>query len=265
MGTGRPVPVVVSAYSCRVTTIRVIAAVLVASSTAVAEPPELDRPLTLPPGQLGAILGFDLNRTSTTALGSTVSTTTAGPSVLVAYGIAPYVSAGAGYSIPLVNRLGSRGTLSLFAAASLYECGKWQVAMSLRGSLDLDSEHRRDLELGAAARYRLGPRSSVFTGAPWSPGPHGDQLHLEAEGRSVIRVPIGLQLQLDERVALDLTTAIARLALPSGASATVFEETPFAVGVWIALPHELSTRLAVGTSDLGERDDVKASFVLRYQ
>jgi len=235
------------------------------SATAVAEPRELDRPLTLAPGQLGAVAAFDLTRTSTSALGSTVNTTSAEPSVLVAYGIVPYVSAGAGYSIPVVNRLGSRGTLSLFAAASFYECGKWQVAMSLRGSLDLDSEHRRDLELGLAARYRLRPDVSVFTGSPWSPGPHGSQLRLEANDRSVIRLPIGLQVQLNDPVAFDVTTSIARLALPSGASATVFEETPLAVGVWIALPYKLSMRLAVGTSDLGERDDVRASLAVRYQ
>ncbi len=266
MGTGRPVPVVVSARLCNDAAVRVTLLLLaLGSATAVAEPRELDRPLTLARGELGAIAGFDLTRTSTTALGSTVNTTSAEVSVLAAYGIHQWFSAGAGYSIPVYNRLGSLGTMSLFGTSGFYDCGRWQVAASIRGSLDLDSEHRRDLELGLAARYRLRTDVAVFTGTPWSPGPHGSQLRFEANDRSALRLPIGLQMQLGDHVALDLTTAIARLALPSGASATIFEETPFAAGAWITLPYKLSVRASIGTSDLGERDDVEASLAVRYR
>ncbi len=240
-------------------------AVLLAYATARAEPRELDRPLVLAPGQLGATLGSKLVRTSTTAIGSTVHSTDADVTLLVGYGLRQFVAAGASYSIPVVNRLGSRGTVAVFGTVSFVDCGRWQVAMSLRGSLDLDSDHRRDLELGLAARYRLRHDVSLVTGTPWSPGPLGNQLRIEANDRSAFRLPLGLQMQFGERVAVDLTTSLARLALPSGSSATVFEETPITAGAWITLPYKLSVRLVIGTTDLGVRDDVEANLLIRYQ
>ena len=81
--------------------------------------------------------------------------------------------------------------LAVFGTVSFIDCGRWQAAMSLRGSLDLDSEHRRDLEVGLAARYRLRHDVSLITGTPWTPGPLGSQLRLEANDRSAIRLPIG--------------------------------------------------------------------------
>lgn len=235
------------------------------SATAVAEPRELDRPLIVAPGEFGATLGTDWTRTSTTVLDSTVHTNDADLTALVSYGLAQYVAAGASYSIPYLNRLGSKGTAALFVAVSFYDCGRWQAAASMRGSLDLDSEHRRDLELGFAARYRFRDDVSWIMGTPWSPGPLGRQLHLESGGHSVIQLSIGVQMQFGERVAVDLSSAIARLALPSGASATVFEETPITLGGWVALPRRLSVRASIGTSDLSERDDVEASFAVRYR
>lgn len=234
-------------------------------ATAVAETRELDRPLILAPGQLGATLGSDLVRTSTTVLDSTVHSTDADLELLVGYGLVPFVAAGASYSIPIVNRLDSYGTLSLFVATSFFDCGRWQVAASLRGDLDLDTDQRRSLEVGFAARYRLRHDVSVFTGTPWSPGTFGRTLHLESGDRSSLHLPIGLQIQLGARVAVDATTALARIALPGGASATIFEETPFNVGAWITLPYKLSMRLTLGTTDLGERDDVRASLMIRYR
>ena len=224
-------------------------------------------PLVLDAGQPGGTAGLELTRRSSTAQDSTVYTTEVDASVLGAYGLTPWLAAGARYTLP-VYELSGAGEGAVFAAVPLAAHGRWEVAASLLVSVDLDADHRTAVEVGLAARYHWTDEVALFTGTPWSPGPTGKQMQIEFGDAAyrALELPVGIEVTASCRVTLDLATTLWRRVFSgAGGSSSFVRETPVTAGAWIAITPLVSVRIAVGTTDLQERDDFAIGALVRVQ
>ncbi len=231
--------------------------------SAVAEPLALER------GQLAARGGVSVVATSRTSLGTTVHDTTPVGRAGGAFGITPWLTAGASYAFEL-DAPGHAGVLTVFGAASVIHRARLVVGIGLETALDLAAAGDGVIAAGAAVRYRLTPAVSLFTGTPWLPGPLGHQLRVGVgpQRYAVLDLPAGVEVALGSRVLAYAVTGLASIVLSNPGRehrvTTLVQRNPFDVGVWFRLDCRLSLNAFLGSPDLRALDRVEGGVAVRY-
>src|SRR5690606_30541244 len=93
-------------------------------------------------------------------------------------------------------------------------------------SVNLDNTDDMDIVAGLGAKYLIGPKMAVFTGAPFGPGPVGNHLNisLSDNGPITFDIPVGFGYQAMPQLYAFATTQLATLAISNGDSAFIFAD-----------------------------------------
>ena len=220
-----------------------------------------DRPLILAAGKFEIHGGIPFATSSTTnAMGVTTSSTSELLAVGATYGVAPKIEVGADYALRINPDASAKGFLDFHAGYLALHSGKLDVAflagISLLFQDGVDAMGMAttntfaSLQLGAAVRYQIVPKISIFTGNPGTPNglpgfltfvfpPVGYQLSIgiNNSGPAYLALPVGVGLQATPNIYAFLATNIATIKLANSSNSVIFSDAiPLAVGGFYSMP-----------------------------
>jgi hypothetical protein len=220
-----------------------------------------DRPLTLPTGKFEIHGGIPFATSSTTdAMGKSTSSTSELLAVGATYGVAPKIEIGADYALRLNPDASGKGFLDFHAGFMALHSGKLDVSflagISLLFQDGVDATGMSttntfaSLQIGAAVRYQLAPKISIFTGNPGTPNglpgflsfvfpPVGYQLSfgLNNSGPAYLALPVGVGLQATPNVYLFAATNIATIKIANASNSVIFSDAiPLSIGAFYSMP-----------------------------
>jgi hypothetical protein len=220
-----------------------------------------DRPLTLPTGKFEIHGGIPFATSSSTdAMGHSTSSTSELLAVGATYGVAPKIEVGADYALRINPDASAKGFLDFHAGFMALHSGKLDV--SFLGGISLLFQDGVDatgmsttttfasLQIGAAVRYQLAPKISIFTGNPGTPNglpgflsfvfpPVGYQLSIgiNNSGPTYLALPVGVGLQATPNVYAFAATNIATIKIANASNSVIFSDAiPLAVGGFYSMP-----------------------------
>lgn len=201
---------------------------------AVNQPLEIiDRPRTLPGGELEVNGGLDLTRSH--------SQTSSFLPLGIAYGINNDFEVRAFYGLAVNPTFTGRTWLDVRLAYTFYRDSVFSAAGQVRTGVDLGNNQATPLRLGINAFYKVTPTFAVFT--------PGEQLHigLSADGsgkRPVgLDLPVGLGLQFTPQVFGSVTTNLLHIGLVNEGNALIGRDM---LRTDLAAFYSFSNRLDVG-------------------
>jgi hypothetical protein len=247
-----------------------------------------DRPLTLPTGKFEIHGGLPIATTSTAnAMGQTSSSTSESIAIGATYGVAPKIEVGADYAFRINPDASAKGFLDFHAGYMALHSGKLDVSflaglsMLFVDSVDTTgmatTNTYASIQLGAAVRYQLAPKISIFTGNPGTPNglpgflsfvfpPVAYQLSfgINNSGPAYLALPVGVGLQATPNIYLFAATNIATIKIANASNSVIFSDAiPLSVGAFYSMP-----KLDVGvqfSDDLKNAGDLYIlQFMARY-
>ncbi|MEO8844478.1 MAG: hypothetical protein ABI591_33265 [Kofleriaceae bacterium] len=220
-----------------------------------------DRPLTLATGKFEIHGGIPFATTSTTnAMGMSSSSTSELLAVGATYGVAPKLEIGADYALRINPDASGKGFLDFHAGYMALHSGKLDISllagisMLFQDSVDATGMATTNtfasLQLGAAVRYQLASKISIFTGNPGTPNglpgflsfvfpPVGYQLSfgLNNSGPAYLALPVGIGLQATPNIYAFAATNIATIKIANASNSVIFSDAiPLAVGGFYSMP-----------------------------
>jgi hypothetical protein len=220
-----------------------------------------DRPLTLPTGKFEIHGGVPIVTSSTTnAAGMSSSSTTESIAVGATYGVAPKIEVGADYAFRINPDASAKGFLDFHAGYLALHSGKLDVSflaglsMLFVDSVDATGMATTNtfasIQLGAAVRYQLAPKLSIFTGNPGTPNgipgilsfvfpPVAYQLSfgINNSGPAYLALPVGVGLQATPNIYLFAATNIATIKIANASNSVIFSDAiPLAIGAFYSMP-----------------------------
>jgi hypothetical protein len=220
-----------------------------------------DRPLTLATGKFEIHGGIPFATSSTTnAMGMSTSSTSELLAVGATYGVAPKIEVGADYALRINPDASAKGFLDFHAGYMALHSGKLDISLLAGVSLlfqdGVDATGMAttntfaSLQLGAAVRYQVAPKISIFTGNPGTPNglpgflsfvfpPVAYQLSIgiNNSGPAYLALPVGVGLQATPNIYAFLATNIATIKLANSSNSVIFSDAiPIAVGGFYSMP-----------------------------
>ena len=234
---------------------------------AVGWPPSaIDRPYLRGKGSITAGADFSLVRISITdpMSGISVDATLDAFTLNGTYGITDQISAGALYSISFGLGDGDFevvGPLTLWGGYQILHKSNLSVAATAAYSVNLDNTDDMDIVAGLGAKYLLTPKMSLFTGAPFGPGPVGNHLNISLadDGPITFDVPVGFGFQATPQLYAFATTQLATLSISNSDSAFIFADyIPLGLGALFSVNKNIDVAGNFTFGDLKNGVDVFA-------
>jgi hypothetical protein len=220
-----------------------------------------DRPLTLATGKFEIHGGLPIATTSTAnAMGMTSSSTSESLAIGATYGVAPKIEVGADYAFRINPDASAKGFLDFHAGYMALHSGKLDVSfvaglsMLFVDTVDTmgmaTTNTYASIQVGAAVRYQLAPKISIFTGNPGTPNglpgfltfvfpPIAYQLSfgINNSGPAYLALPVGVGLQATPNIYLFAATNIATIKIANASNSVIFSDAiPLAVGGFYSMP-----------------------------
>lgn len=205
----------------------------------------IDRPYTVAKGKIGAYADFSIVRFSFADPTGMISISGTGDALGIGagYGVTDKINVGAQYQVTLGlfdSDTEFKGPLSLFGLYQLVHDGKLSVTASgdftvdLCGARDLmgDCDTALSINAGLGAKYLLGPKMALYTGAPVGPGPIGRHLSvsLESGGPITLDIPVGFMYQATPELNVQAETNLATIGI-SNADSSFFGVDVIPLGI----------------------------------
>ena len=189
----------------------------------------IERPYVRPAGKISAYGALGITRFS--FFEPVTMTTFSGTGDVFgvggAYGVTDQITAGAQYAfVPgLFDAESSiEGQLDLFGGFQLVHSSKMSITASADFGVNLSGdETSMAIHAGLGARYNLGPKMALFTGAPYGPGPVGQHLTISLDDGNAMSfdVPIGFMYQAGMELNIHVATSLAHIAFNDAAGDTI--------------------------------------------
>lgn len=235
---------------------------------------QIDRPLTVQKGKIGAFADLYIAHLSITILGMTTSATSEGLGVGAGYGLTDKIEVGGSYAFAL-HDFEIKGPLTLYGAFAFLHSDKLDVGASADLTVDLSPDDATEtIHAGLAARYKITPKMAVFTGQPnkiggttalgslAAPGPLGQHLTLGLNdgAAKTFSLPVGFGFQATPELFAYLNTNLFNLTLsdvPDGASRfnSIADATPLSVGALFSVNKNIDAAVNLGFLDVQHAGD----------
>jgi hypothetical protein len=242
----------------------------------------LDQSYVLDGGNVAATSDVAIVHRAVVAGTTSIRGTTEGLHLGASYGITDALTAGVDYSFPLAgdgtdNGKG-RGPLRAFAMLLFGHTDR----LTLAASTDLDADFcggytmggdcaaTTTLHAGVGLKVKLAPVIAIFTGAPFGPGPAGQQLSARLDGPHTVDLdlPVGAALQCTPHLFAFAATNLAHVRLANAAPSEdtlspIFSDSthgglgiPLQLGGYVALTGSLHVGANLDISDAVHTGDL---------
>ncbi len=239
----------------------------VGTISAVGWPPSgIDRPYLRGKGSISASADFGFARLAFTdpLTGMSSSINVDAFQIGGTYGITDQISAGALYTISFGlgdNDFEVVGPLTLWGGYQILHKSNLSVAATAAYSINLDNTDDMGLVAGLGAKYLIGPKMAVFTGAPFGPGPVGNhlQISLADNGPITFDVPVGFGYQAMPQLYAFATTQLASLSISNSDTTFIFADyIPLGLGALYSVNKNIDVAGQIELGDLKEGFDLFA-------
>ena len=210
-----------------------------AARAAVGQPIEIiDRPRTLPGGELELRGGVDLARSSYTDATGTHSETSLSAPLDLGYGVSDQLDLYVFYALGLHPTVTGKTPVEIRLAFTFFRDRRLSAAGQVRSGVDLGSHDVTPLVLGVNALYKVAGAFAVFT--------PGEQLRVGLAGSNRpigLDLPVGFGLQVTPQVFGSLTTNLAHIGIANDSDSFILADM---LPANLALFYSFSSRLDVG-------------------